>query len=48
MSSENSRGSLIKKLEALSTISKVVSSQLYLEDILCLIVVATAEVMQIL
>jgi signal transduction protein with GAF and PtsI domain len=38
--------SLVKKLEALSTISKAISSDLYLEDILRLIVVVTAEVMK--
>ncbi len=37
---------LIQKLEALSKISKAVSSDLYLEDILRLIVVVTAEVMK--
>jgi len=37
---------LIKKLEALSKISKAISSELYLEDILRLIVVVTAEVMK--
>jgi len=37
---------LIKKLEALSKISKAISSDLYLEDILRLIVVVTAEVMK--
>src|SRR5512138_3844997 len=38
--------SLVKKLEALSTISKAISSDLYLEDLLRLIVVVTAEVMK--
>lgn len=42
----SSKGSLIKKLEALSKISKAISSDLYLEDILRLIVVVTAEVMK--
>jgi signal transduction protein with GAF and PtsI domain len=42
----NVKGSLIKKLEALSKISKAISSDLYLEDILSLIVVVTAEVMK--
>ena len=37
---------LIQKLEALSKISKAISSDLYLEDILRLIVVVTAEVMK--
>ena len=37
---------MIKKLEALSKISKAISSELYLEDILRLIVVVTAEVMK--
>ncbi|MGC8809721.1 MAG: GAF domain-containing protein [bacterium] len=46
MSSSSSKGSLIKKLEALSKISKAISSELYLEDILRLIVVVTAEVMK--
>ncbi len=41
-----SKGSLIQKLEALSKISKAISSDLYLEDILRLIVVVTAEVMK--
>jgi signal transduction protein with GAF and PtsI domain len=41
-----SKGSLIKKLEALSKISKAISSELYLEDILRLIVVVTAEMMK--
>jgi two-component system, response regulator PdtaR len=40
------RGTLIRKLEALSEISKAISSDLYLEDILRLIVVVTAEVMK--
>ncbi|MGB9698657.1 MAG: GAF domain-containing protein [Thermodesulfobacteriota bacterium] len=46
MSSSSSKGSLIKKLEALSKISKAISSELYLENILRLIVVVTAEVMK--
>jgi signal transduction protein with GAF and PtsI domain len=46
MASSGSKGSLIKKLEALSKISKAISSDLYLEDILRLIVVVTAEVMK--
>ncbi len=46
MGSSGSKGSLIKKLEALSKISKAISSELYLEDILRLIVVVTAEVMK--
>lgn len=46
MPSSGSKGSLIKKLEALSKISKAISSELYLEDILRLIVVVTAEVMK--
>jgi signal transduction protein with GAF and PtsI domain len=46
MSSTGSKGSLIQKLEALSKISKAISSDLYLEDILRLIVVVTAEVMK--
>jgi len=37
---------LIQKLEALSKISKAISSDLYLEDILRLMVVVTAEVMK--
>jgi signal transduction protein with GAF and PtsI domain len=41
-----SKGSLIKKLEALSKISKAISSELYLKDILRLIVVVTAEMMK--
>jgi two-component system, response regulator PdtaR len=40
------RGTLIRKLEALSEISRAISSELYLEDILRLIVVVTAEVMK--
>jgi len=36
---------LIKKLEAVSKISKAISSDIYLEDLLRLIVVVTAEVM---
>ncbi len=43
---QGARGTLIKKLEALSEISKAISSELYLEDILRLIVVVTAEVMK--
>ncbi len=43
---QKSQGSLIQKLEALSKISKAISSDLYLEDILRLIVVVTAEVMK--
>jgi len=46
MSPAASKGSLTKKLEALSKISKAISSDLYLEDILRLIVVVTAEVMK--
>jgi signal transduction protein with GAF and PtsI domain len=46
MTSTGSKGSLIQKLEALSKISKAISSDLYLEDILRLIVVVTAEVMK--
>jgi signal transduction protein with GAF and PtsI domain len=46
MSTQKSQGSLVKKLEALSKISKAISSDLYLEDILRLIVVVTAEVMK--
>ncbi|MCX5908430.1 MAG: GAF and ANTAR domain-containing protein [Deltaproteobacteria bacterium] len=46
MNSTSSKGSLIKKLEALSKISKAISSDLYLEDLLRLIVVVTAEVMK--
>lgn len=46
MPASTSKGSLIKKLEALSKISKAISSELYLEDILRLIVVVTAEVMK--
>ncbi len=46
MTPTNAKGSLIKKLEALSKISKAISSDLYLEDILSLIVVVTAEVMK--
>jgi signal transduction protein with GAF and PtsI domain len=46
MSPSSSKGSLVKKLEALSKISKAISSELYLEDILRLIVVVTAEVMK--
>src|SRR5512136_1238969 len=46
MEQTGTKVSLVKKLEALSTISKAVSSDLYLEDILRLIVVVTAEVMK--
>lgn len=46
MRPSSSKGSLVKKLEALSKISKAISSELYLEDILRLIVVVTAEVMK--
>jgi len=46
MAPSGSKSSLIKKLEALSKISKAISSDLYLEDILRLIVVVTAEVMK--
>ncbi len=46
MCPSSSKGSLVKKLEALSKISKAISSELYLEDILRLIVVVTAEVMK--
>lgn len=46
MAPPGSKGSLIQKLEALSKISKAISSDLYLEDILRLIVVVTAEVMK--
>jgi signal transduction protein with GAF and PtsI domain len=46
MTSTGSKGSLIQKLEALSKISRAISSDLYLEDILRLIVVVTAEVMK--
>jgi len=46
MTPPGSKGSLIQKLEALSKISKAISSDLYLEDILRLIVVVTAEVMK--
>ena len=46
MTPTSAKGSLIKKLEALSKISKAISSDLYLEDILSLIVVVTAEVMK--
>ncbi|MGD0623353.1 MAG: GAF and ANTAR domain-containing protein [Thermodesulfobacteriota bacterium] len=45
MTSTGAKG-LIQKLEALSKISKAISSDLYLEDILRLIVVVTAEVMK--
>jgi signal transduction protein with GAF and PtsI domain len=46
MSPPRSQVPLTKKLEALSKISKAISSDLYLEDILRLIVVVTAEVMK--
>jgi signal transduction protein with GAF and PtsI domain len=46
MTSTGTKGSLIQKLEALSKISRAISSDLYLEDILRLIVVVTAEVMK--
>ena len=46
MSSQKSQVPLTKKLEALSKISKAISSDLFLEDILRLIVVVTAEVMK--
>ncbi len=46
MPTSGSKGSMVEKLEALSKISKAVSSDLYLEDILRLIVVVTAEVMK--
>jgi signal transduction protein with GAF and PtsI domain len=46
MAPTSAKGSLIEKLEALSKISKAISSELYLEDILSLIVVVTAEVMK--
>ena len=46
MEQTGTKVSLVKKLEALSTISKAISSDLYLEDILRLIVVVTAEVMK--
>src|SRR5512139_1982008 len=46
MSPQRSQVPLTKKLEALSKISKAISSDLYLEDILRLIVVVTAEVMK--
>ncbi|HSR10139.1 MAG TPA: GAF and ANTAR domain-containing protein [Thermodesulfobacteriota bacterium] len=46
MPPQKSQGSLVQKLEALSKISKAISSDLYLEDILRLIVVVTAEVMK--
>ena len=46
MTATGSKGSLIQKLEALSKISRAISSDLYLEDILRLIVVVTAEVMK--
>ncbi len=46
MPETSTKGSLINKLEALSKISKAISSDLYLEDILRLVVVVTAEVMK--
>ncbi len=46
MTSTGAKGPLIQKLEALSKISRAISSDLYLEDILRLIVVVTAEVMK--
>ena len=46
MASTSAKVSLVKKLEALSTISKAIASDLYLEDLLRLIVVVTAEVMK--
>ena len=46
MSPQRTQVPLTKKLEALSKISKAISSDLYLEDILRLIVVVTAEVMK--
>ena len=46
MAPSKSQGSLIKKLEAISKISKAISSEIYLEDLLRLIVVVTAEVMK--
>lgn len=46
MARTDTQGSLVKKLEALSKISRAISSDLYLEDILRLIVVVTAEVMK--
>jgi signal transduction protein with GAF and PtsI domain len=46
MDQTGTKVSLVKKLEALSTISKAISSDLYLEDLLRLIVVVTAEVMK--
>jgi signal transduction protein with GAF and PtsI domain len=46
MEPTSTKVSLVKKLEALSTISKAISSDLYLEDLLRLIVVVTAEVMK--
>jgi signal transduction protein with GAF and PtsI domain len=46
MAQTSTKVSLVKKLEALSKISKAISSDLYLEDILRLIVVVTAEVMK--
>src|SRR5512137_129041 len=46
MAQTSTKVSLVKKLEALSKISKAIASDLYLEDILRLIVVVTAEVMK--
>jgi signal transduction protein with GAF and PtsI domain len=46
MQPTSTKASLGKKLEALSTISKAISSDYYLEDLLRLIVVVTAEVMK--
>ena len=46
MTHPSTKVSLVKKIEALSKISKAISSDLYLEDILRLIVVVTAEVMK--
>ncbi|MBM4330061.1 MAG: GAF and ANTAR domain-containing protein [Deltaproteobacteria bacterium] len=46
MAPTSTKGSLVKKLEALAKISRAISSDLYLEDILSLIVVVTAEVMK--
>lgn len=46
MPETGTKGPLIQKLEALSKISRAISSDLYLEDILRLIVVVTAEVMK--
>ncbi len=46
MPSPKSQGSRIKKLEDLSRINRAISSEVYLEDFLRLIVVVTAEVMK--